>query len=205
MGFREVSVVEVREVLRAWLEGHGLRTVAERAGVDRKTARRYVEAAQAAGLARDAGAGAVDRRAGRAGGRGGPPGPAERARRGVGGAARPRGADPGLGRRVTDEEHEPLSIVKIEELLARQGVRGAVPDAAPVRASSGAGSGSARHHGAGRRRGAGGGVPDRLRPDGPARRPGDRAAAEGARVDLHRGAVAAHVRVADVTPRPWPR
>ena len=48
MGFREVSVVEVREVLRAWLEGQGLRRVAERAGVDRKTARRYVEAAQAA-------------------------------------------------------------------------------------------------------------------------------------------------------------
>ena len=59
MGFREVSVVEVREVLRAWLEGHGLRTVAERAGVDRKTARRYVAAAEAAGLSRDAGAEAV--------------------------------------------------------------------------------------------------------------------------------------------------
>src|SRR3954471_19454773 len=55
MGFREVSVIEVREVLRGWLDGAGLRTVAERAGVDRKTARRYVEAAQAAGLSRDAG------------------------------------------------------------------------------------------------------------------------------------------------------
>jgi hypothetical protein len=40
MAFREVAVVEVREVLRAWLSG---------------TARRYVEAAQAAGLARDGG------------------------------------------------------------------------------------------------------------------------------------------------------
>ena len=55
MGFREVSVVEVREVLRAWLVGHGLRTVASRAGVDRKTARRYVAAAEAAGLSRDIG------------------------------------------------------------------------------------------------------------------------------------------------------
>nr|MDQ3382180.1 IS21 family transposase [Actinomycetota bacterium] len=55
MGFREVSVVEVREVLRGWLEGAGLRKVAERAGVDRKTARRYVAAAEAAGLSRDAG------------------------------------------------------------------------------------------------------------------------------------------------------
>ena len=60
MGFREVSVIEVREVLRGWLTGAGLRTVAERAGVDRKTARRYVEAAQAAGLSREAGGGAVD-------------------------------------------------------------------------------------------------------------------------------------------------
>ncbi len=54
MGFREVSAVEVREVLRAWLEGHGLRRVAELAGVDRKTARRYVAAAEHAGLSRDA-------------------------------------------------------------------------------------------------------------------------------------------------------
>jgi Mu transposase, C-terminal domain len=50
-------VTEIREVLRAWLAGIGLRRVAERAGVDRKTARRYVEAAVAAGLARDGGAG----------------------------------------------------------------------------------------------------------------------------------------------------
>ena len=55
MGFREVSVVEVREVLRGWLEGAGLRKAAERAGVDRKTARRYVAAAEAEGLTRDAG------------------------------------------------------------------------------------------------------------------------------------------------------
>ena len=60
MGFREVSVIEVREVLRGWLDGSGPRTVAERAGVDRKTARRYVEAARAAGLGRGAGFEAVD-------------------------------------------------------------------------------------------------------------------------------------------------
>ena len=34
--FREVSVVEIREVLRAWLAAHGLRVVATQAGVDRK-------------------------------------------------------------------------------------------------------------------------------------------------------------------------
>ena len=42
MAFREVAVTEIREVLRAWLSGAGLRRVAEQAGVDRKTARRYV-------------------------------------------------------------------------------------------------------------------------------------------------------------------
>jgi transposase len=54
VAFREVDVIEVREVLRGWLGGGGLRTVAERAGVDRKTARRYVAAAQEEGLAREA-------------------------------------------------------------------------------------------------------------------------------------------------------
>jgi transposase len=52
VAFREVRVIEVREVLRAWLSGVGLRTAAERAGVDRKTARRYVAAAEQAGLRR---------------------------------------------------------------------------------------------------------------------------------------------------------
>ena len=60
MAFREVSVNEIREVLRVWLGGAGLRKVAERAGVDRKTVRRYVEAAQAAGLRRDDDVEAVD-------------------------------------------------------------------------------------------------------------------------------------------------
>jgi transposase len=55
MAFREVAVTEIREVLRGWLSGTGLRRVAEQAGVDRKTARRYVEAAAGAGLVRDGG------------------------------------------------------------------------------------------------------------------------------------------------------
>ncbi len=52
MGFREVSVVGVREILRLWLMGHGLRAVARLAQTDRKTVRRYVDAAQGAGLKR---------------------------------------------------------------------------------------------------------------------------------------------------------
>lgn len=53
MAFREVLVTQVREVLRAWLEGAGKRPAARRAGVDVKTASRYIHAAVAAGLVRD--------------------------------------------------------------------------------------------------------------------------------------------------------
>ena len=121
MGFREVSVVEVREVLRAWVEGHGLRKVAERAGVDRKTARRYVAAAEAAGLTRTAGVEAVsDELIGLV---------VDAVR-----PARPNGHGASWELLLAHEERirvwvkggdgqEPLSIVKIEELLARQGVR----------------------------------------------------------------------------------
>ena len=57
MVFREVSVIEIREVLRAWLAGKSERAVAAQAGVDRKTSRRYVRAAVAAGLSRGGGEG----------------------------------------------------------------------------------------------------------------------------------------------------
>jgi hypothetical protein len=53
MAFREVLVTQVREVLRAWLAGAGKRPAARRAGVDVKTAQRYIAAAQVAGLVRD--------------------------------------------------------------------------------------------------------------------------------------------------------
>jgi transposase len=58
VSFREVTVIEIKEVLRLWLrDDMGQRKIAERAGVDRKTVRRYVEAAEAAGLVRDGGEG----------------------------------------------------------------------------------------------------------------------------------------------------
>ncbi|HET7388355.1 MAG TPA: hypothetical protein VFJ19_17005 [Nocardioidaceae bacterium] len=114
-------MVEVREVLWAWLEGAGLRKVAERAGVDRKTARRYVEAAEAAGLSREAGGEAVtDELIGAV---------LEAVR-----PVRPNGHGAAWELLAEREEQitgwvkgtgdtEPLSIVKIEELLARQGCR----------------------------------------------------------------------------------
>ncbi|WP_239029027.1 helix-turn-helix domain containing protein [Pseudonocardia acidicola] len=55
MSYREVSVIEVKEILRLWLDGRSLREVTTLAGVDRKTVRRYVEAGKAAGLDRDDG------------------------------------------------------------------------------------------------------------------------------------------------------
>jgi hypothetical protein len=57
MAFREVLVTEVKEVLRAWLAGLGKRPAAARAGVNVKTAARYIRAAQEAGLARGCGEG----------------------------------------------------------------------------------------------------------------------------------------------------
>ena len=51
MAFREVSVNEIREVLRVWLGVAGLpapgyRRIAAHCGVDRKTVRRYVVASR---------------------------------------------------------------------------------------------------------------------------------------------------------------
>jgi transposase len=53
MAYREVLVTEVKEVLRAWLAGEGKRPAARRAGVNVKTAARYIAAAREAGLDRD--------------------------------------------------------------------------------------------------------------------------------------------------------
>jgi len=119
VGFREVSVVEVREVLRGWLEGVGLRKVAERAGVDRKTARRYVAAAEASGLTRSADVEALTDEL---------IGSVVSAVR----PARPNGHGAAWDLLLGREEQitgwvaggsgqPPLSVVKIEELLARQG------------------------------------------------------------------------------------
>ena len=88
--------------------------IAERAGVDRKTARRYVEAAQSAGLVRDAGPGALcDELIGAV---------VERVR-----PSRPNGHGAAwaalTARRaeVTKWVKEGKSLVKIEDLLARSG------------------------------------------------------------------------------------
>ena len=195
MGFREVSVIEVREVLRAWLGGAGTRTAGARAGVDRKTARRYVEAAQAAGLERSAGFDAVDDAL---------VGQVVGAVRPV----RPNGHGQAWEALLAHEQQirdwvsgegveRPLTVTKIGELLARRGCRvpyrtlhrfatercGYRPKETTVPLVDGE---------------PWGGVPGRLRPSGVAGRSRYRAAAQGARVDLHRGGVTAHVRLVDL-------
>ena len=116
MAFREVRVFEVREVLRLWLRGEGVRATERLAGVDRKTVRRYLAAAQELGLVRDGGEqqlsevflGSVVER------------------------VRPHRAD-GRGRAwgllVAQHEQietwlrtEQLTVVKVHELLARRGI-----------------------------------------------------------------------------------
>lgn len=51
MAYREVTMVEVKEVLRQWLAGVGKKKIAARIGLDPKTVRRYVRAAEACELA----------------------------------------------------------------------------------------------------------------------------------------------------------
>ena len=54
MAYRELGVIEIREVLRRFCLGERLRAIARGTGGDRKTIARYVAAAVAAGLARGA-------------------------------------------------------------------------------------------------------------------------------------------------------
>jgi len=115
MGFREVAVTEIREVLRAWLAGAGLRRVAERAGVDRKTARRYVAAAVEAGLARDGGPGQLtDELVGQVAEAVRPVRP--------GGHGRPWEQLEACQGEIAGQVKAGLSVVKIGVLLERQGV-----------------------------------------------------------------------------------
>jgi transposase len=55
MGYREVTVLEIKEVLLQWLDRIGKKRIARTQGGDVKTVRRYVRAAEEAGLRRDVG------------------------------------------------------------------------------------------------------------------------------------------------------
>ena len=46
MPYRELSMIDVKEVLRRWSAGHGDRKIARESGADRKTIARYTNAAR---------------------------------------------------------------------------------------------------------------------------------------------------------------
>jgi transposase len=52
MPYRELTMIDVKEVLRRWSAGHGDRKIGREAGVDRKTVARYTDAAKTLGLER---------------------------------------------------------------------------------------------------------------------------------------------------------
>jgi hypothetical protein len=115
MAFREVGVHEIREVLRLWVRGEGLRSMERLSGLDRKTVRRYVAAAQSCGAVRERGEGQLG----------------DGLLSAVAEAVRPHRAD-GHGQAwALLEAHQQelaalldqgLTVVKAGELLARRGV-----------------------------------------------------------------------------------
>jgi transposase len=109
-------VFEIREVLRLWMGGHGFRAVSRLSGVDRKTVRRYVEAAVAAGLVREGGEEQLtDLLVGEVCLRVRPARPA-----GHGAAWEALGPEQAAIKAWLDDKK--LNLVKIHELLSRKGV-----------------------------------------------------------------------------------
>ena len=116
--FREVTMIELKEVLRLWGKGLPKKRVAAQLGLDPKTVRRYLKAATAAGLRAD-----------------GDPISDEQVRDLLL-ALHPAGGRPrGDGWTVCAEQREAIRrwleggvrLTKIRKLLARQGVRIAYP------------------------------------------------------------------------------
>jgi len=54
MPYRELTMIDVKEMLRRWSAGHGDRRIDRDTGIDRKTAARYIAAAERLGLVRGA-------------------------------------------------------------------------------------------------------------------------------------------------------
>jgi transposase len=54
MSYRELTMIEIREVLRRWQAGQAIREIARESCVDRKTVRRYLQAAEQCAVPSDA-------------------------------------------------------------------------------------------------------------------------------------------------------
>ena len=188
MTFREVSVVQIKEVLRRWLrEDEGLRSVALGAGVDRKTARRYVEAAVALGLDRDGGESQLtDELIG---------GVCDAVRPAVPPATGPRGSCSAAMRTTSRRGWRRTSPWPRSATCSSVVGRGsrAHPAAVLRRALR---SGTANDDGAGGRRRTGQGTPDRLRPHGHHVRSAHRAPPGRPRAHRRGRVVAPHVLLA---------
>ena len=76
MAYREVTMTEIKEVLRQWMARERSKRIARRLGIDPKTVRRYVRVAEGCGLAAGMEADALseEKLAEIAGGLGGMPG-----------------------------------------------------------------------------------------------------------------------------------
>ncbi len=115
MAYREVTMLEVKEVLRLWVGGVALKRIAAQLGLNVKTVRRYVTAAQASGVAPSAGTEALDERLIAA--------VVSRVQPHVG---RPRGdgwADCAVQRpRIEHWLRQRVRLSKVRKLLRRQGV-----------------------------------------------------------------------------------
>lgn len=65
MAYREVTMIEIKEVLRLWVSGTPKKRIAVEVGLDPKTVRRYVQVAEACGVRREDGlAGLTEERVG---------------------------------------------------------------------------------------------------------------------------------------------
>jgi DNA-binding IclR family transcriptional regulator len=53
MAYKEVSRVEITEVIRQWQTGRGIREITRSTGLSRNTIRKYLLSAQSCGLVRD--------------------------------------------------------------------------------------------------------------------------------------------------------
>src|SRR6185369_2899269 len=114
MSFREITMQDVREVLRRRQAGQSARRIARETGLDRKTVGRYLEQAAADGVT--ASVPVTDEVAGTVG-------------RGVQARPLPAPSEPWLalsGRRAQIQTwldgEPPLRLIRVHELLARDGV-----------------------------------------------------------------------------------
>jgi hypothetical protein len=60
MAYREVTMDEIKEVLRQWMSGRGKKTIARWLGIDRNTVRSYIDVAEACGMKQADGVEALD-------------------------------------------------------------------------------------------------------------------------------------------------